>query len=71
MKTVSSGFPIGSHTKTRLNSHFRWLVTFNFVLTKKKDCIARVAKTKALISCVVTAQLICCFVFACEKSVFS
>ena len=28
-------------------------------------------KTKALISCVVTAQLICGFVFACAKSGFS
>ena len=29
------------------------------------------AKTKALISCAVTAQLICVFVFAMEKSWFS
>ena len=31
----------------------------------------RVAKTKALISCTVTAQLICVFVFAYAKSQFS
>ena len=30
-----------------------------------------VAKTKALISCAVTAQLICAFVFAYEKNSFS
>ena len=35
------------------------------------DCTIRVAKTKALISCTVTAQLICVFVFAYEKSQFS
>ena len=29
-----------------------------------------VARTKSLISCVVTAQLICAFVFAYEKTVF-
>ena len=31
----------------------------------------RMAKTKALISCAVTAQLICVFVFAYAKSRFS
>ena len=36
------------------------------------DCIIRIAKTKALISCAVTAQLICVFVFAYAKNpVFS
>ena len=35
---------------------------------KKRDCIICVAKTKALISCAVTAQLICGFVFAYAKS---
>ena len=37
---------------------------------KKRDCTIRVAKTKALISCAVTAQLICAFVFALQKSGF-
>ena len=37
---------------------------------KKRDCTIYVAKTKALISCAVTAQLICAFVFACAKSRF-
>ena len=37
----------------------------------KRDCTICAAKTKALISCVVTAQLICGFVFAYAKSWFS
>ena len=36
-----------------------------------RDCTIRVAKTKALISCAVTAQLICVFVFAYAKIRFS
>ena len=35
------------------------------------DCTICKAKTKALISCAVTAQLICVFVFAYAKSRFS
>ena len=35
------------------------------------DCAIRIAKTKALISCAVTAQLICVFVFTFVKSRFS
>ena len=35
------------------------------------ECTIRIAKTKALISCAVTAQLICVFVFAYAKSRFS
>ena len=34
------------------------------------DCTVYVAKTKALISCAVTAQLICAFIFAYVKSGF-
>ena len=33
-----------------------------------RDCTIHEAKTKALISCAVTAQLICVFVFAYAKS---
>ena len=36
-----------------------------------RDCTIRVAKTKALISFAVTANLICVFVFAYTKSRFS
>ena len=35
---------------------------------KKRDCTSYVAKTKALISCAVTVQLICDFDFAYAKS---
>ena len=35
------------------------------------DCIIYVAKTKVLIGCAVTAQLICAFVFAYAISRFS
>ena len=35
---------------------------------KKMECTICVAKTKALISCAVTAQLVCAFVFAHAKN---
>ena len=38
---------------------------------KKRDCNTYIAKTKALISCAVTAQLICTLVFVYAKSRFS
>ena len=38
---------------------------------KYKNCTIPVAKTKALISCAVTAQLICAFIFAYAKCWFS
>ena len=37
----------------------------------KRDCTIHVVKTKALISCAVTAQLICIFVFAYANCWFS
>ena len=58
-------------TQTGLYSHRRRLEALNFGLRKKRDCTMRVAKTKALISCAVTAQLSCVFVFAYAKSRFS
>ena len=42
-----------------------------FQIRKKRDCTIHVAKTKALISSVFIAQLICSFVFAYAKSRFS
>ena len=36
-------------------------------LGSRQDCCIYLAKTKALISCMVTAQLICIFVFAFAK----
>ena len=38
---------------------------------KQRDCTTCVAKTKALISCTVTMQLICTFLFEYAKSRFS
>ena len=43
---------------------------WNFAFRKKRDCTICVAKTKALVSCAVTAQLICAIVFAYAKSGF-
>ena len=40
-------------------------------IRNKRNCTIYVAKTKALISCMVKAQLICIFVFAYVKSRFS
>ena len=40
------------------------------VVMKKCDCTFHVAKTKMLISCLVTAQLICAFDFAMSKTGF-
>ena len=42
-----------------------------FGFRKMKDCSVYVVKTKVLISCVVTKQLICAFVFAYAKIRFS
>ena len=37
-------------------------ITGTLKFRKKRNCTIRVAKTKSLISCAVTAQLICTFV---------
>ena len=50
-------------TQTGLCSNRRWQEAGNFGLMKQRDCTFSGAKTKALISCAVTAQLICVFVF--------
>ena len=52
-------------TQTWLYSH----ETLNFGF-RKKDCTICVAKTKGMISCAVTAQLICIFVFRICKTPF-
>ena len=44
---------------------------YNFGFTKKRGCTIHAVKTKALISCAVTAQLICAFVFAYADCWFS
>ena len=69
-KTGLRGFRPGP-TQTGLDSHRRWLETWNFGFRKQRDCTIQVAKTKALISFAVTAKLICVFVFAYAKIRFS
>ena len=58
-------------TQTRLYSHRRWLDAWNFGFEKEMNCAIYVVKTKALISCAVTAQLICAFVFSYAEITFS
>ena len=69
-KTGHRGFRLGP-TQTRLYSHRRRLKAGNFESRKKSDCTISVEKTKALIIFVVTAKLICIFVFAYAKTQFS
>ena len=69
-KTISLGFRPGP-TQTGLCSHRRWLEARNFGFRKWGNCTIRVAKTKALISFAVTANLICAFVFAFADCWFS
>ena len=58
-------------TQTGLCNHRRWLEALNFVFRKQRNCTSYVEKTKALISFPVTGKLICVFVFAYVKSLFS
>ena len=69
-KTNNLGFRPGT-TQTGLYSHRRWLEAGNFGFGNKRNCTTHVAKTKALISCAVTAKLICAFVFAYADCWFS
>ena len=61
-KTNNLGFVPGP-TQTRLYSDRSRLEALNFRFKRKRACTICVAKSKALISCAVTAQLICVFVF--------
>ena len=49
--------------QTGLYSHRSKLEALNFGFKSKKDCTISVVKSKVQISCAVTAQLICAFVF--------
>ena len=64
----SSGFLTRSNTNRTVQPQ---KMARGLKFRKKRDCTICVAKTKALISCAVTAQLICDFVFAYAKSHFS
>ena len=57
--------------QTGLYIRRRQLEVLNFRFRKERDCTIYVAKTKALISCAVSAQLICVFVFAYANVGFS
>ena len=54
----------GFLTQTGMCSYRRGLEALNFRFTKKTNCTIHVMKIKVLISCEVTAQLICTFVFS-------
>ena len=69
-KTGLRGFRPGL-TQIRLRSVRKWLEAWNFVFRKERDCTIRVAKTKALISFVVTARLICVLFSHMQNPVFS
>ena len=62
MRKTTIGLSIRSDTS--LQSQRSRLEARNFGFKKKRDCTICVAKTKTLVSCAVTAQLICVFVFA-------
>ena len=51
-------------TQTVLYIYRSKLEAWKFGFKKKRDCSILAARTKVLISCAVTAQLICVFVFA-------
>ena len=57
-------------TQTGLYNNRKLLEASNFGFRKYRDCTIYLAKTKVLIRCVVTAQLICAFVFAMQKAGF-
>ena len=56
------GFRQG-RTQTSLYSHRSRLAALEFGFKKKRDCTICVAKTKALISFVITAKLFCACIF--------
>ena len=58
-------------TQTGLCNDRRWLEAYNLRFRKKSDYSIQVAKTKTQISFAVTAKLICVFVFAYAKILFS
>ena len=70
-----SGDQLYIYAKDRLScdvAHMRrWLEAVHFGFRKKRNCTIYVAETLALISCAVTAQLICVFGFSYTKSRFS
>ena len=58
-------------TQIRLYSHSIKLEAWNFGYKQRRNSTIRMAKTKVLIICAVTAQLICNFLFAYANCWFS
>ena len=69
VKTNNLGSRPG-RTQTELYKHRRWLEAGKFRFRKTMTCYS-FCKTEALISCAVTAQLICAFGFAYAGCSFS
>ena len=65
----NNGFSTRSDTNRPVQS--QKIEARNFGFKKKRDCSIHVAKTKLLVSCAITAQLICTFVFAYTDCWFS
>ena len=69
-KTNNLCFRPGS-TQTELCSYRKWIEAGHFGFWKKTNCTVSVAKTKALVSCTFTKQLICAFGFVYAYCLFS
>ena len=69
-ENLSSEFPATSNINQGVRPMKMALDLIFSVVVKKWDCTIHVAKTKMLISWLVTAQLICAFDFAMSKAVF-
>ena len=70
MKTNLRGFRPGPTQPAYTVESQKRLESLNFGFKKKRNHTIHVVKTKALISCAVTARLICVFVFTYAKSLF-
>ena len=69
-ESLSSGLSAISDIKTGCTTNEDGFKLDFSVVRKKRDCTIHVAKTKMLISCWVTAQLICAFGIAMSKAGF-
>ena len=70
MRKPVFGVPTRSHTNQAVQPYKITRGLKFRIYVKSRDCTIYVAKTKSLISCAVTAQLICVFVFAYAKGRF-
>ena len=69
LENLSSGFPTSSDTNQAVRLQ-KIVAGLNFLIRKYRDCTIYVVKTKALISCRATAQLVWAFVLAYARSRF-